>query len=200
MEVEINKLREELCDAKQKELAQGIQGRQERVRLFRGRPRREQLGILSESEARLKGQRLQVERELQRIEGGAPASDEQASATNIEQKARPATERPGNLQREAADACQSQIVLLDERLEWLNRLRRVWRQRYDVAAEKQTPAHLQQWLEDASEFHNDLSDAIRSLENRRDSARTERGSTNLAVERRKNAVPATTRCKGSGRA
>ena len=81
-------------------------------------------------------------------------------------------------------------MLLDERLEWLNRLRRVWRQRYDVAAEKQTPAHLQQWLEDASEFHDDLSDAIRSLENRRDTARTERASTNLAVERPKNSVPA----------
>ena len=109
------------CATPSKRSSAENQGRQERVRLFRGRPRQATRHLVR-VRARLKGQRLQVERELQRIEGGAPALDEQASATNIEQKARPATERPGNLQREAADACQSQIVLLDERLEWLNRV------------------------------------------------------------------------------
>jgi potassium efflux system protein len=188
MEVEINKLRAALCDAKQEELSQKIKVVKKDV-TFSAADRDKQLGLLAEAETRLKGQRRQVERELQRIEGEADPA-QQATTTKAEPGGQAAPRRPGQMRRDAADACQSQIVLIDERLEWLNRLRRVWRQRYDLAVEKPAAARLQQWVEDAAEFRDDLSDAIRSLENRRDVARTEKTSTTLAVERSHNPLPA----------
>lgn len=204
LDVDLNKLRQAVCEAKQKELQAKIAIVHKDVR-FSAADRDKQLATLSESEALLKGQRRQVERELQRIEGGNAAlarpadasnelqtDNEQASneQSNPPQHPRDAKAAGGRPVREAVDACQSQLVLLDERLEWLNRLRRVWRQRYDLANEKLNAARLQQWLDDETEFREDLNDAIRALENRRDTARTQRGSTNLVVERPENPPPA----------
>ncbi len=188
-EVDNNKLRQAVCEARQKELQCKIKIVKEDVR-FSLADRDEQLGELSGAEARLRGQRRQVERELQRIEERIAASSRQPDTTKQQPERRDEKADIDQPERQAVDACQSQIVLLDERLEWLNRLRRVSRQRYDVANENPSTARLQQWLDEEAEFREDLSDAIRSLENRRDTARTEQATTTLAVEHKQDPQPA----------
>ncbi len=153
---------------------------------FSPQDRDTQLGALATSEARLKGQRRQVERELQRIEEEGTTKSESAAA----QPSPGAKEEIANLSRATTDACQSQIVLLDQRIDWLGRLRRVWRQRYDVATNKLDATRLSQWLDDLADFREELSDAVRSLENRRDTARTEQGAAGLAIAPHKSAAPA----------
>ena len=132
IEVEINARRIAVCEAKQAEITQKLKVIGDDV-AFSAQDPRHTTRRLATSEARLKGQRRQVERELQRIEEEGRTKPGVGRRTAIARsKGRGCQPFP----RRTTDACQSQIVLLDQRIDWLGRLRRVWRQRYDVATDR----------------------------------------------------------------
>jgi small-conductance mechanosensitive channel len=168
-DIEVYTLRTAICQAKQKELSKKIEVVGKEV-AFSAADRDKQLDALALEESRLKAQRGTVQRQLQQLEEKQRATESQLSAD----KAEPAVkEAAAEAWRGAADTCQAEVVILDERIEWLTRLRKYWRRRYEAATTKPEPAKLQQWREELSEFRDELQDNLRSFDNRQHTAATD---------------------------
>ncbi|HEY4308104.1 MAG TPA: mechanosensitive ion channel domain-containing protein [Pirellulales bacterium] len=176
-DIEVYTLRTAICQAKQKELSKKIEVVGKEV-AFSAADRDKQLDAIALEESRLKAQRGTAQRQLQQLEEKQRATETQLSAD----KAQPAEkEAAAEAWRGAADTCQAEVVILDERIEWLARLRKYWRRRFEVATTKPEPAKLQQWHEELSEFRDELHDNLRSFDNRQHSAATDNDKAKPAL-------------------
>ena len=185
-DIEVYALRTEICQAKHNELTKKIEPVGHGV-AFSAADRDKQLGILAEAEARLKAQRGQTERQLRQL-------DEKEHAVEVklkdEKASRASQEAASDAWRSAADAYQAQIVVLDERIEWLDRQRRLWRHRYEVVSGKPDAEQLRGWLKELSEFRDELNDNLHALENRHELAQTGETALKGALAGAKAVVPA----------
>ncbi len=162
-EVEVNDLRAAICEARQKELSQKLKVIEKDV-AFSAADRDKQLEAVAEASERLKAQRREVESQLQQVtssESAAPEKLANARAGQAEQRSAVAAWQA------AADAYESQLVILDERIEWQSRVRRLWRRRYEIAAKQADAARINAWRDDLTEFRDDLGTNISSIESRR---------------------------------
>jgi potassium-dependent mechanosensitive channel len=185
-EIEVYALRTAICQAKQKELAKKIEVVGRDV-VFSAADRDKQVGLLGQAEARLKGQRVDLERKLQQLDEKQRTAEQKLDA----EKASPAAkEAATEIWRAVGDAYQAQVVVLDERLDWLSRLRRVWRRRYEVASGKPAVEQLRQWSSELSEFQEELTDNVRSLENRHAAAQTDFAAVKDPATGARLAIPA----------
>ena len=77
----------------------------------------------------------------------------------------------------AADAYQSEIVLLDQRIDRLGDIRRFWKHRYELASEMVEPKKVAvQWLEDAEEYQDQLGETSNALQHRLDTVRDDQAA------------------------
>jgi potassium-dependent mechanosensitive channel len=155
--------RQELLEAKIKAVKQDVK--------FSAQDRDKQLERFARSEAELKQRRSQAETHFESADAKQrtplqPAGDKPASERNAD--------TVGDAYRDAADACQAEIVLLDQRLDSLANRRRFWKQRYTLASsENLEPKKVSRWLDDLDDALDQLKDNSLALEERRNTVRAE---------------------------
>lgn len=175
-EVEIEELRSTLCTSKQKQLKQKIDVVKKDVK-FSEHDLERSLARVAADEAELKRQRRTVERTLEALNDQHLATKADETKPSVGQAS---SDEQAESHRAAAEAYQSQIVLLDQQIASLADLRKLWKRRFELASAKPDGERLARWLDEADEFRDELKDRVRSLENRRDQARQTRAITAVA--------------------
>jgi potassium-dependent mechanosensitive channel len=169
-EIEVLGLRLKLCDIKQQQLAKKI-GVIEKDVSFSAQDRDRQSEHLAQLEADLKRKRRAAEEGLQQLD---TKKTEALKAISGEGAATHARDLILDAWRVATESYQSEVVVLDQRLDDLADVRRQWKHRYELNSGKVDRVTIAGWIADLQEFLDQLKETASSLQHRIDSARDDR--------------------------
>ncbi len=174
-EIEVLNLRLRLSQTKHKQLTKKIETVKKDVK-FSAQDRDKQFQRLAEIEADLKRQRQRAEAGLQQVESQKASDLSEISHQKDQKSPQRLVDAAVDAWRVAADAYQSEIVLLDQRIDRLGDIRRFWKHRYELASETVEPKKVAQWLEDAEEYQDQLGETSSALQHRLDTVRDDQAT------------------------
>ena len=171
-EIEVLALRLKLCENKQKQLAKKIKVVEADVK-FTAQDRDQALGRLAETESQLESQREKAAAALRKVDAEKQADLKKITADDPAGRLRDAITEGW---RAAAEACQSEMVVLDARIDQLRQMRGQWKRRYTIATESVEPKKMAGWLEELDELLDQFKETANSLQHRLDTARDDQAA------------------------
>ena len=165
IESDVYSLRLELCKVRQKQLGKKIDVVTKDVS-FSSQDLAQELARLAGKESEIKRQLREVGARFRELK-----TEQRSAQTATGQASHEAAVPETDAWRVAVESYQSEVLILDQRLETLTALQQLWKRRYQLANKPLDRAEMSSWQDESIEFLQRLKDESHALDQRRDSIR-----------------------------